>query len=167
MQFSRLSTVCAFGLVVSFTGCGGPAKVAHPDASPAAGVVMYNGAPVADADVVLVSPESKRSGWTCAGKTGADGKFTISTVFAPGTDAPGVPPGDYTALVLKAEFVAPSGKMDAKSYEEMSKKKMEDAKAGQGAASAAPKALVPAKYAIDGTSTLKVKVEKAGNPNIE
>jgi hypothetical protein len=169
MKFSRLSSVCLLGTIVAFAGCGGVAKVAHPDVSPAAGIVTYNGSAVADAEVVLMSQESKTKGWTCSGKTGTDGKFTISTLFAPGTDAAGIPPGKYTAVVIKTEQPALAVKPnDMKSYEEISKKKMEDAQAGGVAPeSTGPKSLVPSKYSVDSLSDLTVTIEKEGNSNIE
>ena len=166
MQLSRWSSICVFGLAVTLAGCDGAPKVVHPDAFPAAGVVTYNGSPVADADVVLMSPESKKAGWICSGRTGADGKFTIKTVFAPGTDASGAPAGDYTAVVLKTEAVAVQP-TDMKSYQEQYKKTQSGGAPGQEPTSTGPKSLVPAKYATDATSDLKVKVEKAGAANIE
>jgi hypothetical protein len=171
MKLTRVLAISACGIVAVLAGCDS-GKVAHPNTVPAAGVVTYNGSAVEGATVSLMSAESKGSGWTCAGKTDAAGKFTITTVFAPGTEGKGVPPGDYTAVVTKFEAATsspagPSG--DMKAYQESYEKKNAEAKAaGQAPASSGPKNLVPLKYAADGTSDLKgIKIEAAGNTNIE
>lgn len=167
MPFSRLSSVAVCGIVVALAGCG-PTKVAHPDVAPASGIVTYNGAAVADADVILVSAESKKSSWTIGGKTGADGKFTLTTVFAPGTDGNGVPAGDYIAMVVKIDKIETPKPGDMKSYNEMMTKKQAEMQAAKSAPeTTGPKALLPVKYSTELSSDLKVKIEKTGNSNID
>jgi|GEM_PF-4281895 len=170
MRNSKISAVSMCGVFLAVAGCGGAAKVDHPDAAPAAGIVTYHGSPLSDATVVFLSPQSKKSGWTCAGKADASGKFAMSTVFAPGTETSGVPEGHYTAIVLKTPqaTAASSQPMDMKAYDEMSRKKSSDQSDPNSAPqSTAPPSLVPAKYGTDSTSDLKVNIEKAGDSNIE
>lgn len=57
-------------------GCGG-----GPDMAPAGGTVLYNGEPLADADVLFM-PEG--GGPVSVGKTDSEGKFTLSATAKPG-----------------------------------------------------------------------------------
>jgi hypothetical protein len=168
MQLSRVLSIstCA-AMAALLAGCDGAAKVEHPTTVPAAGTVTYNGSPVDAATVTLISADSKKSGWSCAGKTDAAGKFTIATVFAPGTEGKGVPAGDYTAVVTKFEVSVP-GPMTGDAYTAAAKKKSDEDKArGKPADPSGPKDQVPGKYSVEATSDLKVKIEAAGNSNIE
>jgi hypothetical protein len=164
MHLRRLLFVAIGGGCTVLAGCGGGQKVAHPDVVQAAGVVTQNGAPVEGATVVLMSEESKKAGWVCSAKSDSAGKFAITSVFAPGTDARGIPVGDYTAVVTKFDF-APAVPTDMKAYEEQVRLKQTNP--GLAAQSAGPKSLLPPIYGTDTTSSLKVRIEESGNPNIE
>ena len=138
--------------------------------SPAAGIVTYNDKPVEGARVVFLSGESKKNTWGCSGMTDASGKFEISTSFSPTQQAKGIPVGDYTAVVTKAEAQTLSREQHEAQAKEM-QEKMKKAQAAGGkddpTFDAPPKALVPAKYGDETKSGLKVKIEKAGNTKIE
>lgn len=166
MHLSRLWALPSCGLlVVALSGCGDTAKVSHPDVSPASGTVTYNGNPVGGATVVFTSSESTTKGWGCSAVTDAQGKFEMMTIFVAGSSVKGVVPGDYDVTVTKKE--APKPLSDA----EEAKKAAEIIEAkGRGTYKEEPpviKSLVPEKYGAAATSELKVKVEKAGNKNIE
>lgn len=171
MHSSRMWSVLACGVAaIALAGCGGggDVKVKHPDCSSAAGVVTYNDKPVEGARVMLISADTKKNGWGCTGNTDAGGKFEITTSFAPSTQVKGIPPGDYSVLVTKIEKLTTAEMEAAKKEGEENQKKIA---AGADPASltnpGAPKNLVPAKYADEFKSDLKVKVEKAGNTNID
>ncbi len=164
MHLRRLLLVAIGGGCTALAGCGGAQQVPHPDVVQAAGVITQNGAPVEGATVVLMSEESKKAGWVFSGKSDAAGKFAITSVFAPGTDAKGVPVGDYTAVVTKFDFPA-AVPMDMKAYEDQVR--LKQTKPGMAPQSTGPKSLLPPMYATDTTSSLKVRIEGSGNPNIE
>lgn len=67
--------VAAVSLLL-IVGCGD-----HLETAPTVGVVLYNGQPLANANVVFV-PEQK--GPASVGLTGADGHFTLATNTGPG-----------------------------------------------------------------------------------
>jgi hypothetical protein len=70
-------SVLVIAVAVTAAGCGdkGPAM------APAGGIVLYNGDPLANANVVFV-PEA--GGPTSIGQPGADGRFTLSSSARPG-----------------------------------------------------------------------------------
>jgi hypothetical protein len=164
MHLRSLLIIAIGGGCTALAGCGGAEKATHPNVVQAGGVVTHGGAPVEGATVVLMSEESKKAGWVCSGKSDAAGKFAITSVFAPGTDAKGIPAGDYTAVVTKFDF--PSAvRMDMKAYEEQLRLKQTNS--GIPAQSSSPKSLLPPIYGTDSTSSLKVRIDGSGNPNIE
>jgi hypothetical protein len=164
MDQSRRWSVPAFLVVAaSLAGCSESLKT--PSVAPAAGVATYNGNPVEGATVVLMSEATKKEGWSCSGTTNATGAFSITTIFAPGSEKKGIPPGDYTALVTKFE-APPAPPKDLKEYEAQQREKIKGGVPISNA-STAPKVLVPLKYATDETSDLKVKIETAGNESIK
>ena len=86
----RLSTTLLVGLaVMACCGCGDGI-----DRVTAEGVVTYQGNPVADATVTFVTGEA--GGITGEAKTGADGKFSISSI-----GEPGIPVGSYMVSIVK------------------------------------------------------------------
>jgi hypothetical protein len=169
MRMLSLSSAAVVLTASILAGCG-PEQVKHPGVTPAAGVVTYNGTPVEGASVAFFSEESKKAGWNLSGRTDAAGKFEITSIFAPGTEAKGVPPGSYTAVVVKSEG-GPAAKpmdmkADPKAYDEFMRSQQNSA-SGKAPEVTAPKSLVPTKYTVETSSDLKVKVEGSGNPNIE
>jgi len=165
MQISRIWSVAMMSAVaIALAGCG-EEKMKAPETSPAAGVVTLNDKPVEGAQVTFLSADSKKNVWGCAGTTDASGKFEISTAFSPTTRAKGVPVGDYTVTVTKIPVV------NTKDQEKLKKEMEEKQKAGMDPAAIggtmAPKNELPAKYAEESNSDLKVKIEKAGNTKIE
>jgi hypothetical protein len=164
MHLERLLFVVIGGGIVAVAGCGAAEKVRHPDVVKAGGVVTQNGAPVEGATVAFVSEESKKAGWVFSGKSDAAGKFAITSVFAPGTDARGIPVGDYTAVVTKFDFPT-AVPTDMKAYEEQVR--LRQANPGIPAQATGPTSLLPPQYGSDTTSGLKVRIEGSGNPNIE
>lgn len=165
MRLSGLFSVPVCGIVIAvLAGCpGGGAAIKHPDVSPAAGVVTYNDKPVEGAQVLLMSAETKKNGWACAGRTDADGKFEIMTTFPPSIQEKGLPVGDYTALVLKAS----ANTMSAAEQAEIQKKVLAGGKVESASSTEDSKSPIPVKYTEESKSDLKVKIEKAGNTKIE
>jgi hypothetical protein len=164
----RLLKLLLCATTAALAGCGGSEQQAqHPAVAPTAGTVTYNGSPVAGATVTLFSDTTKEKGWTLAAQTDAEGKFEIMSRFAPGTEFKGAPAGDYTIVVTKFETPAAAAPKDLTAYEEQFKKQQQAAASGARPEVTAAKASIPTKYSQDGTSPLKVKIEAAGNSDIE
>ena len=70
-------------------------------------------------------------------------------------------------MVLEAANPPEAGpsNLDMKAYEEQVRLKQTNP--GLPAASTSPKSLLPPLYGTDTTSSLKVKIDESGNPNIE
>ncbi len=172
MRLSKSSSVILLGIVAAVGGCGGAEQIKHPSVVPAAGVVTYNGAPVEGATVAFFSETSKKEGWSLTGQTDASGKFEITSTFAPGTVAKGVPAGDFTAVVIKTAAASTGGpkgaQADPSAYADIMKKNQEAMlNRGAGAQPEAPKNVIPKKYAAEITSDLKVTVGIEGKKDIE
>ena len=77
-------------------GCGGSKSGSRAELVPAAGVVTYNGEPVADATLEFRSATDVPNS-LAAGQTDAEGKFILTT------DRPndGALPGSYKVVVKK------------------------------------------------------------------
>jgi hypothetical protein len=128
-------------LMAVAAGCGQSAN--QPAVAPTAGVVTYNGSPLANAQVVFIPADSSGSR-VATGKTDASGAFVMSTF---GKDD-GAIPGDKLVTVVAQEEV-------------------KSAKEGNEPGSpgyVAPKELIPKKYFSEATSGLKASVV-AGKQN--
>ena len=135
-----VSVACGF-LVAIAAGCGQSAN--QPAVAPVAGVVTYNGSPLANAQVLFIPADSSGSR-VANGKTDASGAFVLST-FGKGD---GAIPGDKLVTVVAQEEV-------------------KSAKEGNEPGSpdyVAPKDLIPKKYFSEATSGLKATVV-AGKQN--
>ena len=91
---------CTVGLtaLASLTmvaGCGGGPAVPPV---PVSGQVIYNGEPVEDAHVTF-HWAGEAQGRSASGKTGSDGRFTLTTY----STGDGAVPGDYVVTVSKKE----------------------------------------------------------------
>lgn len=128
------------GLLVSLSGCGsgdppGPEKL---PLVPAAGRIVYQGQPVANADVAFQHSEGKV---TPTGKTDAEGRFTLKSYG----EESGAPAGSYTVTVSVsgAQEISP------------------------GVLAPEPpggfKSPIPAKYGSANTSGLKVEIPAEGS----
>lgn len=115
------------------SGCGG-GKPKGPDLVPVTGTVVYKNAPLSDVNVTFL-PES---GPAATGKTGADGKFALSTNGQSGAVA-----GKHKVGVSSTAIPPMPGTPDAKST--------------------APPAF-PAKFGDPGKSGIQVTVAKDGPP---
>jgi hypothetical protein len=76
-------------LAAGLLGCGGPSG-----GVPVTGTVTLNDQPLADA-VVTFYPEGDTAGLGGAGRTGPDGKYTLTAAQGGG----GLPPGEYTVVI--------------------------------------------------------------------
>jgi hypothetical protein len=99
--------VAAFGVflgiaVLAACGCGGGSGVEFVE-----GIVLFNGEPLDDA-VVAFSPLQRGQGLPAVGKTGPDGKFTL-TVIPQGkrSKGTGTAKGDYLVSVSKQSVEYP------------------------------------------------------------
>jgi hypothetical protein len=140
-------TLVSVSLVLA--GCGGPSR---PEMSPVSGTVLFQGKPLAGAEVVFRNDAAPRF---ASGTTDAQGKFRLTTY----ENFDGATIGEYKVTVTKSQInEAMTGNVDEPS-------------ANYGAAMAAAasgkietKNEVPSKYATAETSDLTAKVTKEG-PN--
>jgi hypothetical protein len=79
-------------LLAGVLGCGGESA----DAVAVSGTVTRDGNPLPDA-VVTFHPEGATKGLGGSGRTGADGRYTLT----PARGGKGIPPGDYTVVVSR------------------------------------------------------------------
>ena len=130
-----VSVACGF-LVTIVAGCGQSAN--QPAVAPVAGVVTYNGSPLANAQVMFIPADSSGSR-LANGKTDASGAFVLST-FGKGD---GAIPGDKLVTVV--------------AQEEVDRKKSRGNEPGSPGY-VAPKDLIPKRYFSEATSGLKATV---------
>ena len=86
-----LRTVCVVILATGLFGCGGTAG-----GIAVTGTVTLDEQPLADA-VVTFYPEGETAGLGGAGRTGADGRYTLTAAQGGG----GLPPGAYTVVISR------------------------------------------------------------------
>ncbi len=143
------SAVCVMVLAGGFLGCSGDSS--RPSLSPVAGLVKYNGQPIADAAVVFTSTDSTRS---ASGQTNTQGEYKLTTFD---TDD-GAVLGDHVVTISKVVAI------EGKSTKEMNKDdlaKMTNPTVDYGKLM---KDQLPEKYADPKKSGLKRTVVK-GEPN--
>jgi hypothetical protein len=136
-------------ILIALAGCSGES---NPTTYPVTGTVTYKGQPVPNASVIL-SPKAgvSETAKGAAGKTDAEGKFSLTTFTAGDGALPGTYEVAVTAYPAEAEEAAPA---DASGdYVELSDEEgMYD---GGTDAPPPPKNLLPQKYAMPATSGLE------------
>ena len=142
--------------LMSAVGCSGSKDPNRPKTFPVSGVVTLGGTPVDGATVTFQLADHKGSS---VGTTDASGKYQLSTFG--GND--GARPGDYKISIVKydrpaAQALIP-GKLAPGGIDEKTYTGPETAGASQPAA---PKNLLPEKYANVATSQLTAKVNETG-----
>jgi hypothetical protein len=127
-MFPRIVRSAACFLIVGAAGCDPTpvVKTVH-----VTGTVKYKGQPVVDADVGFMNTSA--TGKSAAGKTDAEGRFTLTTLVAGAKMQDGAMAGDYKVTVAKklaggaGQMPAPSGDPATMTPEE--KQKMMDERA--------------------------------------
>lgn len=139
-------------VVVVFAGCpkSGPAR---PKTVAVTGKVTYNGQAVEGATVTFVSRQGTNS---AVGLTDATGQYKLTT-FAKDD---GAVPGEYQVKIIKTE--APPAAGPAVSDEDPNYVPPEE----MGPEPAAPKNLLPAKYADPNSSGLSATVTESAAKNV-
>ncbi|MCC6510440.1 MAG: carboxypeptidase regulatory-like domain-containing protein [Pirellulaceae bacterium] len=134
-------------------GCSGGGI---PGLYPVRGVVKYQGKPVDGATVSFVSTGEGRP---ATAVTKPDGSYELYTL-----DSPGALPGSYSVIINKLDAgpeVAPADLgFDPVTGEDLSMKQSAD---NANKKAPKPKQLVPAKYAAQSTTPLKVEVKDSSN----
>lgn len=132
------------------SGCGSskaeyPAKV-----FPVTGQIMWQGQPVAGADVVFFNPDTNRSAF---GRTDDSGKYKLTTFES----NDGAVAGRQIVTVSKIEAIteAPFADMDSADYVPP-----ETIQPKRGKKPEKPKSLIPEKYGAQSSSNLVVVVEE-------
>lgn len=143
----RILCLICFGLLGSLfffsAGCGKKAD-SRPKTAAVSGIITMNGQPVADADVVF-QPAGQSPAAT--GRTDGDGNYQLTTFQSDD----GAVPGQYLVSVTKYDRPAESASSSSEEYVPPT--------AASAQASAAPKNLLPEKYASPKTSTLTATVQ--------
>ena len=153
-KFSRLCLVaCCVALVVS-VGCKKNTG-SRDGLVPAAGVVMYNGQPVADAEIEMRPVSEDQLNSVAVGRTDAEGKFTLMT------DRPGdgAVPGKYKTVVKKTVET-----IDGMTRDEYAEKNGKDAVFDKSKLKT--EYLVPEKYSDPINTPLEVEIPAKGDKNL-
>lgn len=142
-RFQRMCLVACVALVMLSAGCGarGPAM------APAGGTVLYNGQPLANADVVFI-PEDK--GPSAVGQSAADGKFTLST-----SGRPGAMVGKHQVAIQATERRRRDGKADPVPSQELVPE-------SELKSPYVSRSVIPTSYANQFESGLNAEVKKSG-----
>jgi hypothetical protein len=149
----RMQKSVLFGVaLLLFAGCSGGDEGTNPKTYPVTGTVTMGGSPVAGATVSFQLADGSRS---AVGITDDGGKYKLTTFAADD----GAVPGDYKISLFKLEgdkvAAAPAGQL-------ASGELSEDYDPNVKPATAAPKHLLPAKFANGATSGLTAKVAESG-----
>ena len=143
-------------------GCGGGA----PDVQKVTGKVMYDGKPLADADVTFVM-EGGKLPRNPSGKTGADGTYELTYAWTIKKTLKGAPVGKYKVTVKKMERderEETGTGVDADSEGDDEYMKMAGkGKEGQAAGPPGPKWLIPEKYTSPATTPITKEVTEGDN----
>ncbi|WP_166831498.1 carboxypeptidase-like regulatory domain-containing protein [Thalassoroseus pseudoceratinae] len=135
------------GLTLVVLGCGGSGEDKwtkdRPEVVDAEGVVTYQNEPVEGATVVFAPTDGKHA---ASGLTDSSGQFSVSAF----PNSEGAVPGSYKVTVTKMETPSASGGGD-----------------GHGEAVAAPKNLLPAKYAETANTPLTADVPASGKTDFQ
>lgn len=140
----RCSTALSMTLAAALAGCGGD-RGDRPDTHPVSGVIKFKGTPVEGANVTF-APVNASDGAAAFGVTGTDGRYELTT-FESGD---GAVAGDYQVTVKKIDQPAAA------------QEESDDRTPDTGRRPAAPKNLLPAKYAAAATSGLTAGVTEDG-----
>jgi len=126
----RAGAICLW-LVV---GCSGPSAPPRPKAIPTSGKIVYQGQPLADAQVSFVSALDNKDVFPGRGVTNSSGEFTLTSYIDPQHEVSGVTPGDFVVIVTKTpkrtkdEVMGEFQKNPAMEFKSLVPKKYGDAK---------------------------------------
>jgi hypothetical protein len=149
----RLTTTLALAaLALPAAGCSGGGV------SLVKGKVLYNGAPLAGADLEF-KPESNLDLGSFGGQTDAEGRFEIKIGRGTGMNAR---PGRFVVLITKGKAMGMPPPDAALNEEERVKALMQAGPGGPGSAPGAVGAL-PARYASSATTPFKVEISNGVN----
>lgn len=140
--------VLGMALIVTGFGCGGGGKDQwtkdRPEVVDAEGVVTYQNQPVEGATVVFAPTDGKHA---ASGLTDSSGRFAVSAF----PNSEGAVPGSYKVTVTKLE--TPSASAEGGD--------------GHGESVAAPKNLLPTKYAETAGTPLTADVPASGKTDFQ
>lgn len=156
MRVMRTAALAALiGLTVGVSGCGGGGG--RPETHPVAGVVTFNGEPVADA-MVTFHLEDGGAPRPAMGKTDSNGKFRLTTFDT----NDGAMAGRHVVTVVKEESTGDDG-----GEMEIGSDSYAAAMSAAAAGTNERKLLVPEKYATKAESPLRITVDAGGRDDVE
>ena len=150
--------VALTGLVLLvFSGCSNPdSKYAMVE-----GTVTYNGVPLAEATVSFQA--TAMDGESASGTTDASGRFRLTSIGAVGSGR-GALPGDYRVTVEKRELPPPDPDQVAYEQGDIDYSELQRRQSARSyASSAAPKSVIPEKYAAGSSYGLVATVTAGRN----
>jgi hypothetical protein len=134
------------------------AGCSRPGVSTVKGKVLYNGEPLAGADLEF-KPESDLTLGACVGQTDSDGTFEIKVGKGTGQNAR---PGRYVVLVTKGKTIGLPPPDASLSEEERVKALMSAGPGGPGASKGAV-GILPERYGSAATTPFKVELSDGAN----
>ena len=142
--------IAVVGFALSASGCSsrGPNI---PETFAVSGKVIYNGKPLADAEVGFTSKLDNKDVKPARGTTNKAGEFTLTTYIDSQHEVKGATPGEFVVTVQKPE----------------TKDSVELMKQFQENPAMVPKSLIPDKYVNVGESPLTATVTKGGTNSFE
>ena len=154
---TKLSSLCLVACCVALVLTVGCKKNtgSREGLVPAAGVVMYNGQPVADAEIEMRPATETQVNCVAVGRTDEQGKFSLMT------DRPGdgALPGTYKTVVKKVVET-----IDGMTKQEFQEKNGNDAQYDKNKVKT--EYLVPQKYSDPLNTPLEVEIPAKGDTNI-
>jgi hypothetical protein len=135
-SFANLAALFVLGL----SGCGPDL----PETVDVTGKVLFQGQPLANAQVGFVPDSQDAETRPALGSTDANGAFSLRTYVAPGAEPAGAMVGDYTVTIQKTDVP-----VDPVKLQELFRKKP----------NYVPPPLLPARYGSPTTSPFKVSVK--------
>jgi hypothetical protein len=158
MGSARFGTFAAVVTGLVLAGCGNAGVGPKPKpVFKISGKITLNGAPVANA-MVSFSPKAENQP-AATGRTGTDGKYTLTT-YDPGD---GAAAGDYVVLVTKSTVSSTAGPPAHDPSHPVSGEAMH---AARGAQAAEAETALPEKYSRADQSDLKATVKAGTNDEL-
>ena len=153
---SLRSCLFALGLisVLSVVGCGGGNSVSIEPLVPVGGTLLVDGKSL-DGVVVTFTPESSENNRGGAGKTDANGAFTVTHL---NLNQPGLPPGNYTVTYSRMRLPDGSAAPELKEGEQPDPTNVQDETLPAHLTTPTPSADNQVKIPMDGNTKLQLEI---------
>jgi hypothetical protein len=143
----------ALAITVLAAGCS------RPSVSTVKGRVLYNGEPLAGAELEF-KPEKDLTLGSFGGQTDSDGRFEIKIGKGTGMNAR---PGRFVVLITKGKAIGLPPPDAGMSEEERVKALMKAGPGGPGVSGPGAAGILPSKYALSSSTPFKVDISEGAN----